>query len=169
MHRYKSCYSWPSKWTWKPPGKGMWSRLKPLMVLGDAMSLFTMLPLTEVIKSFSWLMATSPPQGESKSVADACAAPNARDKTLMWLIYSNRTTVWDNHHMESLRTNIHPPNQCDENVLFVETSIWKDNAETEDNVKRIALICRVAVIFSRHDPCHKVPVSITMHHIFNEK
>lgn len=110
----------------------------PLTVLSDAMSLFTTLSLTEVIKSFSWLMATSPPQGESdrerqrerESVADACAVPIARDATLIWLIYSSRTTVWDNHHMEGFSTIIHFPNRRDENVLFMEACFWKDSVAT---------------------------------------
>lgn len=51
------------------------------MVFSDEASLFTTLPLTELIKSFSRLTATSPPQGESKSVVDACAVPITRDVT----------------------------------------------------------------------------------------
>lgn len=79
---------------------------------------FTMLLLTKVIKSFSWLMATSPPQGDGKSVADACAVHIFRDITLIWLIYSNKTTVWDNHHIKSLWTNIHPFNHFDDNYSW---------------------------------------------------
>lgn len=89
---------------------------------------FTTLLLTKVIKSFSWLMATSPPWGESKSVADACAVLIFGDITLIWFIYSKMTNVWDNQPIESLWTQIHPPNQCDEN------GSWKQASEkTERN------------------------------------
>lgn len=88
---------------------------------------FTMLLLTKVIKSFSWLMATSPPQGDSKSVADACAVLIVRDISLIWLIYFNKTTVWNQRHIESLWTNIHSLNHFDENCswkpVFEETML----------------------------------------------
>lgn len=93
---------------------------------------FTTLLLTKVIKSFSWLMATSPPWGESKSVADACAVLILRDITLIWLIYSKTTNVWDNQPIESLWTQIHPPNQCDENCSRKQAS-EKTTLKTERN------------------------------------
>lgn len=113
---------------------------------------FTTQLLTKVIKSFSWLMATSPPQGESKCITDACAALIFTDATLIWLIYSNLMTVWDNHHVERLWANIHPPNHRDENH-----SRKQDNSETEIN----------EIVGSSSDTCRRVTVGITMYDWFN--
>lgn len=68
-----------------------------------------------------------PAPGESKSVAAVCAVPIAEDVTLIWLFYSKQTTVWDNKDIGSLWNSNHAPNCCDENVLFIETSLWKDD------------------------------------------
>lgn len=87
----------------------------PLMVLSDATSLFSTLPLTEVIKSASWLMATSPPQGEGRAVADACSHRQGRNFDLINLFKQGNCLG-----QSARRTNIHLRNQCEENVLFLE-------------------------------------------------
>lgn len=120
-------------WHWDPESK-IWAKtssLQKLLYLSHKVNLkaivkedvvevnapsraqwLTTLLLTKVIKSFSWLMATSPPRGEAKALADAYAALILRDIALIWLIYSHTTTVWDNH---SIRTKAHFHNQCNEN------------------------------------------------------
>lgn len=133
MLRYKSSYSWAAKLTWKPPEK---TNAMEGNAPHGAQWCNELVHYAVIDRSDQIIFLTNghfpSPRRERKreSVAEACTVPIIRDTTLIWLIYSNRTTVWDNHHMEGFSTISHSPNRRDENVLFMEACLWKDSVAT---------------------------------------